>query len=47
MKQINVVKTGSLRAKDPEKKGAVQTLDVPEYVLGPEDVKINVDYCAI
>lgn len=47
MKQINVVKTGSLKAKDPALRGAVQTLDVPEYELGPEDVKIKVAYCAI
>lgn len=47
MKQINVVKTGSLREKDPEKKGAVATLEVPEYEMGPEDVKIKVAYCAI
>lgn len=47
MKQINVVKTGSLKAKEPEKKGAVQTLEVPEYAMGPEDVKIKVAYCAV
>ena len=47
MKQINVIKTGSLKAKDPEKKGAVATLNVPEYEMGPEDVKIKVAYCSI
>lgn len=47
MKQINVVKTGSLKAKDPGKKGLVATLDAPEYAMGPEDVRIKVAYCAI
>ena len=47
MKQINVIKTGSLKAKDPKKRGAVATLQVPEYEMGPEDVKIKVAYCSI
>lgn len=47
MKQINVVKTGSLKAKDPAQRGAVATLEVPEYPMGPEDVKIKVAYCAV
>ncbi len=47
MKQINVVKTGSLKAKDPQQKGAVATLEVLEYEMGPEDVRIKVAYCAI
>lgn len=47
MKQINVIKIGSLKEKDPMKRGKVATLDVPEYPMGPEDVKIKVAYCAI
>ena len=47
MKQINVIKTGSLKAKEITKKGAVATIDVPEYEMGPEDVKIKVAYCSV
>lgn len=47
MKQINVVKTGSLRDKDEATRGAVEVLNVPDLTVGPEDVKIKVAYCAI
>jgi len=47
MKQINATKVGSLKAKDPEKRGKVEVLDVPEPVLGDNDVKIKVAYCSI
>ncbi len=47
MKSIRCVKIGSLREKDPEKKGKIEVWDVPEDPVGPEDVKIKVAYCAI
>ena len=47
MKSIRCVKIGSLREKDPEKKGRIEVWDVPEDPVGPEDVRIKVAYCAI
>lgn len=47
MKCISVVKTGSLREPDPERRGAVDVLDIPEQPLGAEDVRIKVAYCSI
>jgi len=47
MKSIRCVKIGSLRGKDPEKRGKIQVWDVPQDPLGPEDVRIKVAYCAI
>lgn len=47
MKSISVVKVGSLREADEEKRGKVAVLDVPEQEVGPEDIKIKVAYCAI
>jgi (R,R)-butanediol dehydrogenase/meso-butanediol dehydrogenase/diacetyl reductase/L-iditol 2-dehydrogenase len=47
MKSIRTVKIGSLKDKDPDKRGKVEVWDVPEDVVGPEDVKIKVAYCAI
>ena len=47
MKSIRCVRIGSLREKDPEKKGKIEVRDVPEDPVGPEDVKIKVAYCAI
>ena len=47
MKCINVVKVGSLRDPNPETRGQVAVLDVPETPLGDEDVRIKVAYCAI
>ncbi len=47
MKSIRCVRIGSLREKDPEKKGKLEVWDVPEDPVGPEDVKIKVAYCAI
>lgn len=47
MKSIRCVKIGSLREKDPEKRGKIQVWDVPQDPLGPEDVRIKVAYCAI
>lgn len=47
MKSITVVKVGSLRDPNEETRGKVQVLDIPEQVLGDEDVKIKVAYCSI
>jgi threonine dehydrogenase-like Zn-dependent dehydrogenase len=47
MKTVAAVKTGSMRDPDPQKRGRVQVIDMPEQRLGPEDVKIKVAYCAI
>ncbi len=47
MKSIRTVKIGSLREKDPEKRGRIEVWEVPEDPVGPEDVKIKVAYCAI
>ena len=42
MKSITVVKVGSLRDPDPEKRGKVAVTDIPEQPLGDEDVRIKV-----
>lgn len=47
MKSIHVIKVGSLRDPDEQKRGKVAVLDIPEQELGPEDVRIKVAYCAI
>ena len=47
MKSVAVVKLGSLKDPDPEKRGKVAVRDIPEPVVGEEDVKIKVAYCAI
>ena len=47
MKQLNATKIGSLKEKDPEKKGKLEILDVPVPELGESDVKIKVAYCSI
>lgn len=47
MKSVTVVKIGSLRDPNKETRGRIQVLDIPEQLLGPEDVKIKVAYCAI
>jgi len=47
MKQIQVIKTGSLRDPDETTRGEVDVREVPELTVGPEDVKIKVAYCAI
>ena len=47
MKSIRCVRVGSLREKDPDKRGKIEVWDVPEDPVGPEDVKIKVAYCAI
>jgi len=47
MKSIRCVRIGSLREKDPDKRGKIEVWDVPQDPLGPEDVRIKVAYCAI
>jgi (R,R)-butanediol dehydrogenase/meso-butanediol dehydrogenase/diacetyl reductase/L-iditol 2-dehydrogenase len=48
MQQVQTVKVGSLKEKDPEKRGVLEVIDVPEPKLtGKSDVKIKVAYCSI
>lgn len=47
MKSIHVVKVGSLRDPNPETRGKVAVLDIPQQPLGDEDVRIKVAYCSI
>lgn len=48
MKMLKVIKAGSLRDPDENIRGRVAVCEVPEpELLGPEDVKIKVAYCAI
>ncbi|NLV50874.1 MAG: alcohol dehydrogenase catalytic domain-containing protein [Clostridiales bacterium] len=47
MKSIQVIKVGSLRDPNPEKRGKIKVVDIPEQQLGDEDVRIKVAYCAI
>ena len=47
MKCIHVVKVGSLRDPNPETRGKVEVLDIPQQPLGDEDVRIKVAYCSI
>ena len=47
MKCVHVVKIGSLRDPDPQTRGAVGVLDIPQQPLGDEDVRIKVAYCSI
>jgi (R,R)-butanediol dehydrogenase/meso-butanediol dehydrogenase/diacetyl reductase/L-iditol 2-dehydrogenase len=46
MKSVSVVKIGSLKEANEEKRGKVKVIDVPEQPLGDEDVRIKVAYCA-
>jgi (R,R)-butanediol dehydrogenase/meso-butanediol dehydrogenase/diacetyl reductase/L-iditol 2-dehydrogenase len=48
MKQVQTTKIGSLKEKDPAKKGKIDVLDVPvPQLTGDSDVKIKVAYCSI
>jgi len=48
MKQLLVTRPGSLRETDPDKKGIIEIVDVPEpQITSPTEVKIKVAYCAI
>ena len=47
MKSVTVTKTGSLTAADASERGKVEVCNIPEPVLGDEQVKIKVAYCSI
>jgi len=47
MKSVHCVKVGSLKDPNPETRGKVAVLDIPEDAVGDEDVKIKVAYCSI
>lgn len=47
MKTAAVTKIGNLKDSDKEKRGKIEVVDFPDQVLGDEDVKIKVAYCAI
>lgn len=47
MRTAAVTRLGSLRESDPELRGLVEVIDLPEQPLGPEDVRIDVAYAAI
>ncbi|MCL1805793.1 MAG: alcohol dehydrogenase catalytic domain-containing protein [Clostridiales bacterium] len=47
MKQVNATRIGSLKEKDPDKRGVLEVLDVPVPTVGENDVKIKVAYCSI
>jgi len=47
LKSARVLKIGSLTAANEVDRGVIQICDVPEPVLGDEDVKIKVAYCSI
>lgn len=47
MKTVAVTKIGSLRAENPDERGAIGVVDLPQPELGPEDVRIRVAYAAI
>ena len=47
MKSVKVLKIGSLKAANEADRGKIQVCDIPEPVLGDEQVKIKVAYCSI
>jgi (R,R)-butanediol dehydrogenase/meso-butanediol dehydrogenase/diacetyl reductase/L-iditol 2-dehydrogenase len=47
MKTVAVTKIGSLRAENPDERGTIGVVDLPQPQLGPEDVRIRVAYAAI
>jgi len=47
MKSVTVTKVGWLKAENEADRGKVMVCDIPEPVLGDEQVKIKVAYCAI
>ena len=47
MKSFKVLKIGSLRDADEDKRGKIQVCDIPEPVTGDEEIKIKVAYCSI
>jgi (R,R)-butanediol dehydrogenase/meso-butanediol dehydrogenase/diacetyl reductase/L-iditol 2-dehydrogenase len=47
MKVVSAVKVGNMKDPDPEKRGAVDVLDVPLREIGDDELLIKVAYCAI
>lgn len=47
MKTAAVTRIGNLKDPDKSKCGKIEVVDFPDQVLGDEDVKIKVAYCAI
>ena len=47
MKSASVIKIGSLKIENEAERGRIVIADVPEPVLGDEQVKIKVAYCSI
>ena len=47
MKSVTVVKVGNLNAAQESERGKVQVCDIPEPILGDEQVKIKIAYCSI
>lgn len=47
MKTIAAVKIGRLNDPNEETRGAVDVIDLPEQLLGEEDIKIKIAYCSI
>ena len=48
MKQLMITRPGNLRDKNPETKGLMELMEVPEpQIKSPTDVKIRIAYCSI
>ena len=47
MRSAFVIKTGSLQDPDEYTRGKVKIINIPEQVMGEEDVRIKIAYCAI
>ena len=47
MKSVTVLRVGSLKAENEADRGKIQVCDIPEPLLGDEQVKIKVAYCSI
>lgn len=47
MKSLAVVRPGSLKEKNPDKRGLIEIVEKPEPTVGEHDVKIKVAYCSI
>jgi len=47
MKSATVVKVGSLTAANESDRGIIKICDIPEPILGDEDVKIKIAYCSV
>jgi (R,R)-butanediol dehydrogenase/meso-butanediol dehydrogenase/diacetyl reductase/L-iditol 2-dehydrogenase len=47
MKVVSAVRVGNMKDPDPDKRGLVEVLEVPEKPIGDFDLKIKVAYCSI